>query len=54
MPRLRKLSLVGCELKDADIRLLTAYVRLYSGKGDGPVDVEEIDLSGNYNVSGMR
>ena len=54
MPRLRKLSLVGCDLKDADLRLLTAHARVYQ-KTDGSLeDLEEIDLSDNYNVSGIR
>ena len=55
MPLLRKLSLVGCDLKDADFRLLTAHARLYAGSAkSGLVNLEELDLSGNYNVSGMR
>ena len=55
MPRLRKLSLIGCDMKDADIRLLTAHARIYAATTrTGPIDLEELDLSGNYNVSGVR
>ena len=54
MPRIRRLSLVGCNLKDVDVRLLTARARLYQATGDAFAKLEELDLSDNYNISGMR
>jgi len=50
MTPLQKISLINCNLKDSDLRLFSANSRLHKR---GPINLQEMDLSANYNISGI-